>query len=117
MTDAFMIRRRAALALAAGAIGLTLVSARSAFALDLDQARSQGLVGERFDGYVGIVQQAPGVSQLVDSVNAQRRRVYRDTASSTGQSLDVVERLAGERQIRRANPGWYVDTGSGWQRK
>ena len=117
MTDSYRLRRRRVLALTGCVLGLTISGIRSASALDLDEARSQGLIGERFDGYVGVVRQAPGVAELVETVNGQRRRVYEDTARSTGQSLDVVERLAGERQISRARSGWYVDAGSGWQRK
>ena len=60
MTEAFTIRRRRVLALASVVLGLTLAGTRSASALDLDEARSQGFVGERFDGYVGVVRQGPG---------------------------------------------------------
>jgi|GEM_PF-342539 len=109
--------RRGLLAGAGVLAGLLAVSgtmSRTALAqLNLDQARSQGLVGERLDGLIGVVQSAPGVQALVDSVNAQRMDRYREIASSTNAPLAAVQAQAGQTLIGRAQPGWFVQSASG----
>ncbi len=84
----------------------------------LQQAQAQGLVGERLDGYIGIVRDAPGVAALVDDINLKRRQLYRDIARKNGIPLDAVERLAAEKAIARAGSGEYVqDLNGNWIRK
>ena len=55
---------------------LTMSFASGAFALDLDEAKSQGLVGERLDGYVSAVVANPTaeVQQLITTTNDGRSR-------------------------------------------
>lgn len=102
------ITRRALVALAAAA---PLLAAVPAFALTLDEARSRGLVAEGLNGYLIVVDGS--AAGLAADINAQRRGVYQSTAAETGQPLEVVEQLAGERQISRAQPGWLIQTSSG----
>ena len=86
--------------------------------MSLDQAQKQGLVGERRDGYVGVVKNAPGVQALVDQVNLQRRQIYRDIARKNGIPLNSVEALAGQKAISSARSGEMVQSSSGsWVRK
>lgn len=97
------------------AAALLFVATGPASAMDLDQARSMGLVGERPDGLVGIVNEdghAAEVRALVNSVNEQRLRVYQETAAKNGTPLDAVKAVAGEKQIAKARAsGWfYYDT-------
>ncbi|MEQ9815003.1 MAG: YdbL family protein [Azospirillaceae bacterium] len=100
--------------LSAGLLAVAGLGSRRVLAqLNLDQARSQGLVGERLDGLIGVVQNAPGVQALVDSVNAQRMVRYREIASSTNAPLAAVQAQAGQTLIGRAQPGWYVQSSSG----
>ena len=91
--------------------------ASPAAALTLDEARAQGLVGEQPDGYVGIVQDGPGVRDLVSSVNDQRRAHYQGIAQQNGVPIQAVEQQAGQQLIERAGSGIYVLTPSGWQRR
>ena len=113
-----MVRRRFCQqvlgALAMVAMGLVTFPAA---ALTLDEARAQGLVGEQPDGYVGVVQDGPGVRDLVSSVNAQRRTHYQGIAQQNGVPLQAVEQQAGQQLIERAGSGIYVLTPSGWQRR
>lgn len=110
--------RRALLIAGGAAAGLLMLRPGPALALTLDQARSQGLVGERPDGYVGVVSNAAGVSDLVNRVNAERRAAYQDIARRTGAPMAAVEQRAGAQLIDRASPGWFVmTTGGQWQRK
>lgn len=102
------------------ALLLALPVASFAQSSELDQARAAGLVGERIDGFVGVVRaDAPAATAaLVKRVNAERMKVYRDVAARTGQSLDVVARIAGEKQIAKAPPGqWVMGADRTWKRK
>jgi hypothetical protein len=111
-------RRTLTLAAAAG-LGLALAGRPGpAAAQSLDQARAQGLVGERRDGYVGVVQSGAGVQDLVNRVNAQRRQEYERIAADTGAPLAAVEARAAEQLINRLSPGMYFMNASGqWERK
>lgn len=84
----------------------------------LQQAQAQGFVGERTDGYIGIVRNAPGVARLVDDTNLKRRQLYRDIARKNGIPLDAVETLAAEKAIQRAESGEYIQDANGnWMSK
>ena len=93
---------------------LALFLAAPALALNLDEAKSQGLVGEKIDGYIGAVKSSSAVNALVNSINSQRKSHYRQISKKNGTSLSTVERLAGEKLINRAPSGQYVNRGSGW---
>lgn len=86
--------------------------------MTLQQAQAQGLVGERTDGYVGIVKSAPDIDRLVDDTNLKRRQLYRDIARKNGIPLDAVEALAAEKAIQRAGSGEFIQDANGnWMRK
>jgi hypothetical protein len=92
--------------------------ATDAFALDLDQAKAQGLIGERQDGYVGQVSGGGDVAALVNQVNIERRAAYESVATQNGIPISQVERLAAGKLIERAPAGTFVMDASGrWFRK
>lgn len=101
------------------ALGLGLTSA--AFAMDLDSAKAQGLVGEQLNGYIGLVTASatPDVKNLVADINARRRAAYEKVAAQTqGASLGDVEKLAAVKLIARTPRGQMVQDASGkWVRK
>lgn len=100
------------------AVGLAAVSQRPALALSLDEARAQGLVGELPNGYVAARRNAPGVSDLVDSVNRRRQAHYRNIAAQTDVPMAAVEQQAGQALIERLPRGaWYMDSQSRWLQK
>lgn len=108
------------LAVALAPVPAVVVAPLPAYAqsMSLDQAKSQGLVGERLDGYLGVVSNAVGVQRLVDDINLQRRQLYRDIAAKNGIPVSAVEQLAGKKAIDRAGSGEYVQSaGGGWTRK
>lgn len=110
---------RLAIALGAG-IAWMLAAAPPALALELDDARAQGLVGEQSDGYIGAVSASPSpeVRQLVAEVNAKRRAAYEDIARKNGTAVAAVAALAGQRLLERAPPGAWIGDGSGrWYQK
>ena len=96
------------------------VLALTAQALDLDQAKAQGLVGEQRNGYLGAVSAAPGaaVRELVRSINQARRAEYQRIARRNGLQLDQVEKLAAEKAINKTRPGHFVESAQGgWTKK
>ncbi|WMC10389.1 YdbL family protein [Oceanimonas pelagia] len=90
----------------------------SAWALDLQQAKQQGLVGEQLNGLVGAVQGNAQVNAIVSDINRKRLDSYRDIARKTGTSLAVVQSRAGQLNIERTPAGQFVQRADGrWQRK
>ena len=86
----------------------------------LEDAKAAGLVGERIDGYLGVVGSgAPAdVLSLVNQVNAERQAKYADIAQKQGAPVAAVAQIAGTKLIERAGPGEYVMGADGqWQRK
>jgi uncharacterized protein YdbL (DUF1318 family) len=100
------------------ALCLVLATSVGAVALDLEQARAQGLVGEQADGFVGVVSSTPETEALAASVNAQRRAAYADIASRNGTTADAVAAVTAERVIARLPRGsWVRDSTGAWVRK
>lgn len=90
------------------------------WALSLDDAKRQGLIGEQANGYLGIVTSAPAsdVRQLVNSVNKKRKQLYIDKARAAGVEPQIMELRTGERLLERAPAGEFVRTPEGrWVRK
>jgi hypothetical protein len=88
------------------------------FALDLQSAKAQGYVGEQANGYIGVVNNAPGVSALVSDINSRRKAEYQKIAQRNGTSLEIVEALAGKKAIQKTPANQYVRDPSGnWIRK
>ena len=88
-------------------------------ALDVDTLRADGLAAETTSGYL---QAKPGLSDditaYVADINNKRRANYLEISRKNGQTLDVVEKLAGKKLIERAAPGEYVvDSHGQWIKK
>lgn len=99
-------------------LGFSISLPALAQSMSLQQAQAQGLVGERTNGYVGIVEDAPGIARLVDDTNLKRRQLYRDIARKNGIPLDAVETLAAEKAVQRAESGEFVQDANGnWIKK
>jgi uncharacterized protein YdbL (DUF1318 family) len=103
--------------LALGMIAL-LAMGSAAYALDLDGAKAQGLVGERRDGYLGVVAGGGEVQTLVASINAKRKEEYARIAAGNKQPIATVEKLAAAKAIQMTKPGHFVmDAGGNWVKK
>ena len=91
----------------------------AAFAADLDSAKKAGQIGERADGYLGlVVASAPSdVRELVATVNAKRKREYQRIAKENDLSIEQVQALAGKKAIQRTRSGLWVLRNGGWTRK
>ena len=99
------------------AFTLALLLTSPVLALDLDSAKSQGLVGEKIDGYLGVVKPSSEVNALVSSINAKRKSRYQRMSKETGTPQNQVERLGGEKFISLTPRGQYINRGSGWVKK
>jgi uncharacterized protein len=105
-----------------GAIALLAVGMGfgPALAGPLDDAKAAGLVGERIDGYLGLVDSgAPAdLKRLVDQINAERQAKYAEIAEKQGAPVKAVAQIAGEKLIGRAGTGEYVMGADGqWRQK
>jgi uncharacterized protein YdbL (DUF1318 family) len=95
---------------------LMLLCASPAFALDLHDARSQNLVGERADGYTAALN--PSAKSLVDEVNAKRKAEYTRIGAQKGQSADVVAKIAAQEIINGLPAGTsYQGANGAWMKK
>ncbi len=112
--------RRTLVTALAGMAAWAALGAAPAWALELDAAKAQGWIGERRDGYVGLVDAAaPAEARaLVDQINAERRNAYDAVARQNSVPRDQVEALAGQKLIQRAAAGTFVmDAAGRWIRK
>jgi uncharacterized protein YdbL (DUF1318 family) len=95
-----------------------MLLAMPAYALDLQQARASGAVGEKLDGYVTARQNTPEVQALVSEVNAKRRQEYARISQENGQPVNVVAKLAAEQIINGLERGvYYQNPQGGWQQR
>jgi uncharacterized protein YdbL (DUF1318 family) len=106
-------------AFALGAIALAVAAAASAQSPLVDQARAQGVAGERFDGYMGLA--APGPAALrsaIGAVNITRRSLYSDLAARKGASPQEVGLTAGCQLLARVQVGQaYMLSDGKWRRR
>jgi hypothetical protein len=97
---------------------LLLACSALTMALDLDSAKSQGLVGEQPNGFLGVVKATQDAVALAGDINAKRRAAYEAIAKKNGTTLDQVAVLAGQKAIEKTAPGSYVKTPDGqWVKK
>jgi hypothetical protein len=107
-------------ALALAATCVFFAAAPSAWAEDLDAAKAAGSLGERPDGYLGVVSASapPAAKQLALDINAKRKLKYAEIAKQNGTAVDAVAALAGGKLIERTPAGQYVMGADGrWQKK
>jgi uncharacterized protein YdbL (DUF1318 family) len=100
-------------------LGMTLAFA-PAHAGALEDAKAAGLVGERIDGYLGVVDSsAPAsIKSMVNQINAEREAKYAQIAKKQSAPVAAVAQIAGKKLIERAVPGEYVMGATGqWQQK
>lgn len=103
--------------LALGLVAL-LAMGSAAYAVDLDSAKARGLVGERRDGYLGVITSSGEVQALVSSINAKRKEEYARIAAGNNQPIATVEKLAAAKAIQMTKPGHFVmDAGGNWVKK
>lgn len=87
-------------------------------ALTLDEARSQGRVGETLNGYLVALKTDVETQTLVKDINEARNRSYQQLAKQNNVSTEDIAKLAGQKLVERAKPGEFVQGINGkWLRK
>lgn len=96
-----------------------LLSAGTIFAATLDEAKSEGLIGERADGYLGIVDTAGGaeIAALVTDINNKRKAQYQRIAKKNGIGVEQVQALAGKKALEKTRAGGWVLVNGEWRQK
>ncbi|MEP5938752.1 MAG: YdbL family protein [Erythrobacter sp.] len=81
------------------------------------QARSSGQVGEKMDGYLGIVvAETSDLRRLINDINIKRRAVYAQRARAANATLEEYALTAGCEAISRTQPGEKYQAPDGsWQ--
>ncbi|EJJ3918717.1 YdbL family protein [Salmonella enterica] len=80
----------------------------SVWALTLEEARTQGRVGETLNGYLVALKNDAETQKLVLEINLARRASYQQLADSNHLPVDEVAKMAGQKLVERARPGEYV---------
>ena len=82
------------------------------------QARRAGLIGERYDGYIGFVATpSADLRRQVNAINIRRRSLYHDLAARKGVTPEEVGITAACSLFRRMGIGqFYLQGQGGWQR-
>lgn len=86
----------------------------------LDTAQAEGVIGERADGYIGVVTQSadPKVVRAVNEVNNKRRAAFEKIAAQKGATVEQVGLLTGEKQIAKLPAGaFYMGADGAWVKK
>lgn len=98
---------------------LLVLFSGTAFAIDLDQAKTEGLVGERADGYLGLVDASASadVAKLVADINSKRKTEFERIAKSNNLTVEQVQALAGKKAVARTKAGGWILVNGGWQQK
>lgn len=88
----------------------------------IEQAKAQGVIGEQYDGYLGIAD--PGrasaeVKRKVDQVNAGRLAEYTRIAQKSGDPVSMVAAAMAEKLFANAESGEVLKSGptDPWKKK
>ena len=104
-------------ALAAIALLFALL-APPADAASLNQLRQQGVLAERYDGYVVVRRNAGGAAQTAAQINAKRRQLYATRARQQRTSVDQVGRVYAKQILGKAPRGtWFLRENGKWAQK
>ncbi len=101
-------------------LALLVLGANSAFAISLHDAKSNGLVGERNDGYVGYVVTPPSaeVKVVVKDVNNKRKAKFSQSAKSNSVQIEQVANRFYQRAVSATKVGqYYQDAAGAWVKK
>jgi len=98
---------------------LVLCFAANVWAVDLNGAKTQGLVGERNDGYLGYVTSPSGeVKTLVQGVNNKRKLKFKQAAAKAGATVEQVAIRFAQRAAKKTTAGNYIQNTQGaWVKK
>ena len=91
-----------------------------AAAQSLDDLRTQGTVGERYDG-LAVVRTAgapAAVAEFVAGINAQRQKIYAERAAQQKVPVEQVAKIyAMEIYAKLPKGAWFLDESNSWRQK
>lgn len=116
----FISRRGRMLGLIAPAMAIAFAAVSAPAFADRDPAyaaaRAAGQVGEKTDGYLGVVGGGGDLRGLVDKINIQRRSNYTDRAKAQSATVEEYAFTQGCMLIQRTAPGEKYQAPDGsWQ--
>lgn len=95
-----------------------------AFAMNLQQAmtalpsaKTEGLVGEQPNGYLGIIQNTAQAENIARLINEARRAEYARLAKENKIAVTDVEAMAGQKALERTQRGHYILIEGKWLQK
>ena len=100
-------------------VGLFLMM-QCAWAIDIHEAKDQGLVGEANTGYIAAVKSPASaeVRALIAEVNEKRKSRFSQTAAKTGTTVPQVANRFYELAVEKTAKGhYYQDSGGRWLKK
>lgn len=83
----------------------------------LSSAKTQGLVGEQPNGYLGVVGSSAQAKEIADLINKARKAEYQKLAAKNGIQLSDVEAIAGQKAIEKTEAGQFIQLNGQWQKK
>ncbi|MEI6692649.1 MAG: YdbL family protein [Chlorobium sp.] len=100
------------------AIMLLFSIAASAYALDLETARSKGLAGEVDNGLLSVPPASPADAQeLITTINNSRRIEYAKVAAKNNLTLEAVGSMMFQKIYVRLPAGTWVQIQGKWSKK
>ena len=119
MSDIMKMTTKSVLALAAATVAIGGIATPAFAQRDpaYAAARSAGQVGEKMDGYLGIVSgSTPALQAIVNDINIKRRAVYSQRVKATNATLEEYALTAGCQAIMATSPGEKYQAPDGsWQ--
>ncbi len=84
---------------------------------ELGPAKSAGLLGERPDGYLGVVVEQGDAAEIARLINDARRAEYEKLAKNNNIQLSDVETMAGKKALEKTPRGQYIQLNGKWLKK
>lgn len=102
------------------ALIIMFFAVQNAWAIDIHEAKDQGLVGESKSGYLAAVKSPASaeVSSLIADVNAKRKAQFEGTAQKTSTTVAQVANRFYELAVQKTAAGhYYQDAAGKWIKK
>lgn len=103
---------------------LTLCLSVPLLAMELEEAKNQletvktkGLVGEKPNGYLGVVSPGNDAAEIVETINEARRQEYQRIAEKHDIAVSKVEAVAGKKALEKTPAGQYIQVDGKWVQK
>ncbi len=96
-----------------------LMMSQLTLALSVDEAQSQGLLGENASGYLEMTPHGNAEAKtLMDNINNKRKAKYQSIADKQKTELKSIEKIAGEAIVKKLPAGeFYKDSSGKWNKK